>query len=258
MPGQEVTRSGLQRALLINAATKPLHIAVAAVVAIAGILLGAPWLIAVAAVAYVVLGAFMFFDGDEAERVGKELYGERRARAAPQLDVRTLAPPIAAHVSAARAEDQRIRQAVADAEGPFEDVARETDSLMVAMEGIAQRAQRVYAYLATQDQPRIERRLAELRAQGDRAPADLVTALDEQVAALGRLRVQLDRFYTAMEHMTASLGTVHAQLVSMSVAGDDAAQAQLAGEVRDLREQVNAVSEGMREAYAQAPDPPAA
>jgi hypothetical protein len=254
MPSKEVTRTDLRRALVLNAAARPLNVAVGAAVAVAGILLSQPWLLGVAAVVYVLLSVLTFFDGDEAEKVGRRLYGSDARRVeAKRLDLKKLAVPIAGQVNAARAEEQRIRAAVQDADLPFTEVSTETDSLMSAMEKIAVRAQRVYAYLESQDTPRIQHRLAELQAQGGNP--ELISALSDQLAVQERLRDQLNRFYGAMEHLTTSLGTIHGQLVAMSVAGEDAAQAQLAGEVRHLREQVNAVSEGMREVYAQAEEP---
>jgi phosphatidylglycerophosphate synthase len=68
-----VTRSELQRSLVVNALTKPLNVLVPAAVVVAGIVLGALWLVAVAVVVYAVLAALTFFDGREAERVGKRV-----------------------------------------------------------------------------------------------------------------------------------------------------------------------------------------
>ncbi len=59
-------RSDLRRALVVNALTKPLNIAVPAAVVVAAILVGTGWLFVVAAVVYLVLFAMTFFDSDEA------------------------------------------------------------------------------------------------------------------------------------------------------------------------------------------------
>jgi len=255
--GKEATRSELQRSLLVNAMTKPLNVLVPAAVVVAGIALGAYWLIAVAVVVYAVLAALTFFDGGEAERVGKRVYGTASKQVPPpkQADLSRLAPPIAQQLGAARAEEARIRTAVSDADLPFQDVTTETDALVQAMESIAIRAERVYDYLASHDPRPVQARLSQLESAG--SEGDLAKALREQLAAYEKLSTQLQRFYEEMEHITASLSTVGAQVVSMSAASDGkSGQRELASQVRDLRDQVNALSDGMREAYAAHPDTP--
>lgn len=53
-----------------------------------------------------------------------------------------------------------------------------------------------------------------------------------------------------MEHLIASLGVVHAQLVRITVAGEAEAQDEIAGQVRDLRDRVGGVAEAMGRAVA--------
>jgi chromosome segregation ATPase len=252
-----VTRSQLQRSLLANALTKPLNVLVPAGLVVAGIVFGALWLVGIAVVVYAVLGALTFFDEGEAERVGKRVYGEsaKAVKPAKQAELSKLAPPIAQQLGAARAEEARIRTAVTDADLPFDEVTSETDALVRAMESIAIRAQRVYDYLSSHDPRPVQARLAQIEGAG--AETELAKALREQLAAYEKLSAQLKRFYDEMEHMTASLSTVCAQVVSMSAAGEgETGQRELAGQVRDLRDQVDALSDGMREAYSAQPDTP--
>ncbi|MFL5836686.1 MAG: hypothetical protein ACJ76K_08910 [Solirubrobacteraceae bacterium] len=257
MAEKPVTRSQLQRSLVANALTKPLNVLVPAALVVAGIVLGALWLVGVAVVVYAVLGALTFFDESEAERVGTRIYGTAAKGVAPpkQADLSKLAPPIAQQLGAARAEEARIHTAVTDADLPFEEVTSETDALVRAMESIAIRAQRVYDYLAAHDPRPVQARLRQIEGAG--AETELAKALREQLAAYDKLSAQLRRFYDEMEHITASLSTVCAQVVSMSAAGEgETGQRELAGQVRDLRDQVDALSDGMREAYAAQPDTP--
>lgn len=257
MAEKPVTRSQLQRSLVANALTKPLNVLVPAALVVAGIVLGALWLVGVAVVVYAVLGALTFFDESEAERVGTRIYGTAAKGVAPpkQADLSKLAPPIAQQLGAARAEEARIHTAVTDADLPFEEVTSETDALVRAMESIAIRAQRVYDYLAAHDPRPVQARLTQIEGAG--AETELAKALREQLAAYDKLSAQLRRFYDEMEHITASLSTVCAQVVSMSAAGEgETGQRELAGQVRDLRDQVDALSDGMREAYAAQPDTP--
>jgi hypothetical protein len=244
------TRARLQRAMVANAATKPVNVLVPPGMAVVAIGIGASWLIVFAVVVYALLVATVFFDEKEAARVADRFYG-RTSKPLPRR--RPLAAPIARHVDAAEAEQRRIEQAIASSDLPFSDLTGEVRRLIEAMRGTADRAQVVYEYLAQQDPQRVMARIAEL----ERAPArdetgsQTLEALREQSAAYHDLYGQLNRYYAEMEHTVASLGAVHAQIVRASIAGEHEKQRELAGQVRGLREEVDVLSDGMREAYAQ-------
>ena len=243
MTDKPVTRSELQRKLIANALSKPVNVAVPAVVVVGAIVVGAPWLLAIAAVAYVALASITFLDEREAERVGDEAYGRARPSAQPRLETRRLAPEIRAEVETARAEQQRIGETIANADLPFDEVGGEVERLVVAMEATARRAQLVRDYLDTQDVPGIEARLAQ-------AGGDTAAALRDQLTVLGSLGTQLRRFHDEMEQVNAALGAMHARLVGAAVASQESADAELAGDVRDLRQRVETLTDGIAEAYA--------
>jgi archaellum component FlaC len=254
---QLVTRTDLRRGLVVNALTKPINVVVPAAVAVAALLTGVTWLIAVAVVVYAVLAVLTFFDEGEAEKVGQRLYGERGGGSKQKrLDVRTLAGPIGQQVQAARDCETRIQDTIAHSDMSFAEVDGEVDSLVRAVELIAQRAQRIYDYLATQDLNAIDGRLAQLQGSADPSAQAIVKALTDQRNALTDLQGQLTSFYSRIEQLVASLGTVNSQLVRMSVASEEEDQTELAEQVRGLREQVDALSAGMKEAYGRAPDTP--
>src|SRR5512133_950018 len=151
-----VTRKDLQRELTINAATKPLNVVVPAAVAIAAFALGTYWLLALAVVIYIALAVVTFFDADEAKKVADKAYGRdpdslRRAEQTRALKVGGYAPEIAAQLQRALDQEREIRKVIADANLPFEQVSSEVDSLVRAVEKIADRAQKVRSFLDTQD-----------------------------------------------------------------------------------------------------------
>jgi hypothetical protein len=87
---------------------------------------------------------------------------------------------------------------------------------------------------------------------------DTIRARERAAAALeDRLRVgealegELERFEAEMEHLIASLGVVHGQVVRISVTDDAREQENVAGQVRALRERVGVLADGMREAVAE-------
>ena len=243
MTDRPVTRSDLQRKLVVNALSKPVNVAVPAVVVVAALLAGVPWLLPVAVIAYVALAVMTFLDEREAERVGDEAYGRVRGSQQPRLETKRLSPEIRAEVEAARAEQARITETIANADLPFDEVGGEVERLVVAMEATARRAQLVRDYLDTQDILGIEDRLA-------RASADTAAALRDQLAVLTSLGDQLRRFHDEMEQVNAALGAMHARLVGAAVASQGSADAELAGDVRDLRQRVDTLTEGIAEAYA--------
>jgi hypothetical protein len=256
MAREPVTREGLARALLVNAATKPLNVAVpAAVLAAAFILHAAVLLVPVALVVYAGMVAVTFFDAREAERVGQRAYALARGRP-KALDTRRLSPAIVQPLEEARAEQRLIEQAIAQAKLPFADVSTEIESLLRELEKVAGRAQVVLDYLDSIDEGDLRARLRDLgeRRSDDpqvaEARAQAAAAIEDQLRVHEQLGRQLERFGAQMEHLVASLGAIRGQIVRMSVTEEASVQDDVARDVRRLREEVGAVAEGMSEAYS--------
>jgi hypothetical protein len=253
------TRAELNRLLIGNALTKPVpNVVLPAAVALGGIVLGIGAIaIVIAVVAWLALSATTYFDADEAERVAGELRDRRRRafdKANPRVLPSALAPPIAQRLQAVIDEQARIGQAIERADLPFEEVSGEVDVFVRAAEKTASRAQLLYEYLADHDQRAVEQRLRDLHAADDPSKRALREAVEAQVGALRRGADQLERFYTEMERIGVELGNVRAELLAVSAASESAGQSRLAADVRDLREQMGAVSAGMSEALSDAPD----
>jgi hypothetical protein len=254
MPERElVTRDSLRRELAVNAATKPLPIVAAAAVAVAAFLLGVPWLLPIALGIYVALAATTFLDPEEADRVGRETYARAREVWAPKPPAAALAEPIAALVERARAEERKITGAIDESELPLVEVSVEVKALTGDLERSARRAQRLWEYRQGESAVDVRRRLEALRVQGGGSQETVAARRRAEAALEDRLRVgaaldaELERFLAEMEHLVATLGVVHGQVVRMSVS-DDGREEQLAGELRDLRGRVAALADGMRDA----------
>ena len=253
------TRAELNRLLVANALTKPMpNVILPAVVAAGGLVLGIGGLaLVIAVVAWLALSAITYFDGDEAERVSDELRAKRRRafeKANPRVLPSALAPPIAQRLQTVISEQDRITQAIDRAELPFDEVSGEVDVFVRAAEKTASRAQLLYEYLSDHDQRAVEQRLRDLHEADDPSKRALRDAVEAQVDALRRGADQLERFYTEMERIGVELGNVRAELLAVSAASESAGQQRLAADVRDLREQMGAVSAGMSEALSEAPE----
>jgi hypothetical protein len=249
-----VTREHLGRALAVNALTKPVNVAVPAAVVVAGAVLGTVWLMVVAVACYAALAAITFFDDREAERVGQRLYSARADDAPlPRIDPATLAAPIRQRVEAALSAQASIDEALTASDASLDNVASEVDELVSGMNTIAARADRVHDYLERCDPGALRRRIATLRSVQAPDDTQLQTqaALEGQLETVERLRRHLDRFLAEMDHVVASLEAMHAEVVSISAVGEEARQVALASQVRELRDEVGAVSEGVHEAYAE-------
>ena len=255
MADELVTRDTLRNALMLNAARKPLAIGVGIAVIVAGLALGTAWLVPVALVLYLGLAASTFFDGNEAQRVGQRVYA--RARSA-SFAVRALPAGLSADLTEllerAHLEERRILETIASSELPFEDISLEVDGLAREMEQIAKRAQTVTAFLTAHDPAELRLKLAGLeaaRAGGDdaagQARSRAAGAIRDQLRVGEALASELDRFRAELEHLIASLGVVHGQLVRISVSHDPKLEEDVAREVRDLRTRVGALADGLRE-----------
>lgn len=253
------TRAELNRLLVGNALTKPMpNIVVPAAIAAGGLVLGLSAVaIVIAVVCWLALAAITYLDGDEAERVAAEERATRKRafdKTHPRVLPGALAPPIASRLQAVIVEQGRIGQAIERAELPFDEVAGEVDVFVRAAEKTAGRAQLLYEYLADHDVRAVEARLASLQGAEDPSKRALREAVEAQAVALRRGAQQLDRFDTEMERIAVELGNVRAELLSVSAASEAAGQQRLAADVRDLREQMSAVSAGMSEALSEAPE----
>lgn len=258
------TRAELNRLLIGNALTKTWpNVILPAGLAVAGLLIGLDIvvLLPVAILAWFALSAVTYFDADEAEEVAARDRERRRgAVGGPRTDPRSLAPPVASHLQQVLNQEAHIRGAIERAELPFSEVSEEVDTFVRAAERTASRAQLLYEYLAEQDPRQVEARMIQIRNDPDPSKKALSDALFTQVQAMQRAERELESFYTEMERIAVELGNIRGQLLSVSAASEGATQRQLASDVRDLREQMGAVAEGMNEALAEtsaAPDPAA-
>ena len=243
-------RAALTRALVANAATKPVNVLVPAAIAVVAAFGGITLLWPIAVIVYLALVAATFFDADEAEAVGK-----RRRGAAPQLaerktDPSQMAPPIAERLQQALDEEQQIRQTIEGADVDLDEVSSEVDELVANLEKSAQRAQLVYGYLAEQDSRTLARRAQELERAQDPDSQKAAAAVRDQMKLAEDLEATLKRFYAQMDHAITSLQTIRGELVRISVAGEAQQGDETLERVRDLRKEVGAMADGMREAYA--------
>jgi hypothetical protein len=247
------SRGEFTKALVLNALLDPFNVALLAVMLVGGIALGTlATLGPVAGLVYLAAVVRTFFDEQAADKVLEREKAKRKQALESgkrKVDPRALAPPIARLLHEARVREQRVADAIAASELPYEEVAAEVDAFLAAMDSTALRAQGLYAALSDTPPAEVEKRLAAVRRGGLAETRDLEAALDAQLTTLRRMERQLQRFFTEMERLLVELDTVRGQVVSMSVSAGATGQEQLAADVRGLRERMGAVSEGMAEAY---------
>jgi hypothetical protein len=250
VPDKPYSREEYAGALLVNALAKPFNVALAVATIGAASFLGPSFVLAlvVGLVIYAVAAARTFFDEDEAQAVLARERGERRplSSARARIDAHALAPDVRHHLLAARRIEVKIRDAIGRAELPYTEVSAEVDAVVSLMDQSAQRAQLLYEALDESPPARVEARLAELRGSGK---AELIDALSHQLAVQRKMESQLARFYDEMERMVVELDTIRGSLVSVSASTDAGNQQRIASDVRSLRDELDALSSGMSEAF---------
>ena len=169
-------RGRFNRALVANALLDPFNVVLLAVVLIAGILIGHFALtLPVAAALYLAGAVRTYFDEDVANKVLERERAEHRKQLAAGRVIRNPAafgPPIRQLIEQAHTREARIRDAIARAELPYDEVADEIDRFVAAMEATATRAQLLWEALSDTPPERVEDRIAQLR--GDPAQGELV------------------------------------------------------------------------------------
>lgn len=259
MPSKRPSSRGeYHRALIANALLDPFNLVLLAVVLGVGVVVGALGVLGpVAAALYLAGAARTYFDSGVADRVlerERARHGGGKALPAadsPRLDERALTPGIARLVRTARERETRIREALhGNDDVPGEEVVTEVDGFVAALEDTARRAQSLADALRDTPPQKVAARLAQVR--DDPAKGELADALATQLETLERMDAQLRRFGDEMERILVELDTIRGHIVSVSATTGAAAGRELAGEVRALREQMGAVSEGMAAAYEEA------
>lgn len=245
-------------ALAANAAAKPFNLALVVATIGAALLAGGsfPLALIVGLVIYAIAAVRTFFDEDEAARVLARERGERKqalGKGRARVDPATLAPEIRRQLLAARATEQRIRDAIQRAELPYAEVSTEVDALVTLMEQSAGRAQLLYEALAENPPNVVRKRLVQLEGSGK---TELIDALEQQHSVQRRMQAQLERFYDEMERMVVELETIRGSLVSVSASTDAGNQQRIAGDVRALRDELGALASGMSEAFGETSDAP--
>ena len=251
------TRGQYNRALIVNALTAPFNVLLLAGLLIAGIALGAfGFLLPVAIVLYLAAAVRTYFDEDAQQAVlGRER--EKRDRrvdsGTPEEDLTEFSPRIADLMARALEKDARIRAAIDRAELPYREVSEEVDRFLTTMWQTARRAELLSEGLRDTPPETVARRLEGVKATGDATKADLIEALSQQLAVQRKMETQLARFYDQMEQMLVELDTVRGHLITVSASTEADSQERLADDVRELRQEMGAVAEGMAAAYADQP-----
>lgn len=248
-----VTRRDLARELVVNAASRPLNVAVPMGVIAASFVLTL-WLVPLAALTYAGLVLATFLDGDVAESVGRDAYARRR-RVRPDAGFTALTESAAASLSLAYETERQIQNAIIESHVPLPEVEAEVNGLLEELENLARHVDGLATYLADDDEAALRVRLKrlEMRRSGDpqldRANAEVAAALQQQLDARTQLARRLSQFESQMEHIAATLGLVHAQIMRMSAAEEASAQAHVAEEIRRLRREIDATAAAVDEAY---------
>ena len=247
------TRADYRRALVLNAMTDSLSVAAAAVILIAGILFGALALaVPLAIVVYAGGAARAFFDDETAARVLERERANRHGAleagdAAP--DTSGLTGEIRVPLERAHAIRRRIHEAIERADMPYDEVSAEVDQLVATMEKTAKRAQLLHEGLDDAPPADIEDRLERLRARNHPSQRELMAALEYQLTVQRRMEQQLERFHDQMDRMLVELDTVRGNLISASASEEAYQQKRVAAGIRELRDEMGLVAEGVAAAY---------
>jgi serine/threonine protein kinase len=253
-PQKPYSHSEYNRALVRNALTDRFNLVVLGGMLTAGLVLGVfLLLLPVALVIYGLAAARTYFDHDVQDRVLESERSKHRSRPGSGRAIRdpaVFSPRIADLMTRALKKEAQIRTAIDGADLPYSEVNDEVDRFVAIMWQTAGRAELLREGLADAPPAVVAARLEQLRRGGDPAKAELVEALTQQLAVQRKMEAQLLRFYDRMEKLLVELDTVRGHLLTVSASTEADNQERLAEDVRDLRQEMGAVAEGIAAAYA--------
>ena len=254
-PARPDARRSQRRALLRNALRDPFNVAVLVAMLGAGLLLHAHVaVVPLALVVYAAAATRTYLDGDVRQRVLERERAKRRKRldrAERELEPSSFSPRIAELLTRASERETRVRDAIDRAELPYTEATNEVDRLLATMRQTAARGELLHQCLQDDPPEAIARRLEELSAERDPGRSELIGALKQQLTVQRRMETQLRRFYDQMEQLLIELDAVRSHLITASASDDADNQVGIAAEVRDLRQDMGEVADGMAAAYDQ-------
>jgi hypothetical protein len=225
-----------------HAATRPLNLAVLAILAVASLLV-AYWIAILIVPVYGLLVAATVNDPKTAERLAagreqKQLTGGRR------LDGVT--GDLRLRVATALGEEGRIQKELAALPAAGDDLSTQVRCLADDLVEVARRASAVDLYLGSID-------LADVRRRHDAASGPAREALAEQLAVCDVLVAKRAELDEEIAHVEAALGAMRARLVQSRLAA--VAPTGMEGDVTALRQRMGILAASLAEAYGGA-DPP--
>ncbi|HEX4759970.1 MAG TPA: serine/threonine-protein kinase [Thermoleophilaceae bacterium] len=247
------SRRAYNRALVQNALTDRFNLLILGGMLAVGLLFGVILLVLpVALVVYGLAAGRSYFDEDAQEKVlqhertkRRQLFGSGKAIRDPSV----FSSRIADLMGRALQKDAQIRAAIDGADLPYREVSDEVDRFLATMWQTAGRAELLREGLTDTPPEAVAARLEQVQRAGDPEKADLVEALTHQLEVQRKMETQLRRFYDRMERLLVELDTVRGHLLTVSASTEADSQERLADDVRDLRQEMGAVAEGMAAAY---------
>ena len=253
-PSRPSSRGGHRRALVRNALIDPFNLAIFACMLVAGLALGVlPLVLPIAVAVYGLAAARTYFDADAQSKVleaERSKHRELLKSGRPIQDASHFSPRIADLMGRALEKDAQIRAAIARSDLPYDEMSDEADRFLATMWQTAGRAELLREGLQDAPPEAVESRLAQVKAAGDPEEDELVDALTRQLDVQRKMETQVRRFYAQMEKLLVELDTVRGHLLTASGPAEADDEERLAEEVRDLREEMGAVGEGMAAVYA--------
>jgi hypothetical protein len=255
---QPYTRADYRRALIANAMADSLSVVAAAVILVAGLLFDALALaLPLALLVYAGGVARAFFDDETAQKVLERERAKRRRRIdrhGATMSVGELSPGIRPLIVRAYETRDRIHEAIERADLPYTGVADEVDELVRTMERTAKRAQLLEEGLRAAPPSEVEHRLDDVRRRAHPDQQELLAALEYQYSVQRKMERQLERFRDQMDRMLVELDSVRGNLISASASEEAYQQERVAAGIRELRDEMGVVADGVAAAYADQED----
>jgi hypothetical protein len=220
-----------------HAATRPLNLAVLALLMVGALLIG-PWVALAIVPVYGLLVAATIKDPKTAEKLAA---GREQKQLTGGRPMQGITGDLRRRVATALGEERRIQAELAALPAAGDDLGTQVRCLADDLVEIARRASVVDLYLGSIDLDDVRRRHAEA------APGPTRDALAEQIAACDVLIARRAELDAEIAHVEAALPAMRARLVQSRLAA--VAPTGLAGDVTALRQRMGILAASLTEAY---------
>lgn len=244
---QDNRRKELTKALVVNAATKPVNLLLPSTSVALGIFIGAPIIVMLVLGLILWAGAslFTFFDAEEAEDLGQAL----KAKPPIALSEKNMLfhPLVKKQYALIKNEFDKLQNTISQSDHLLEGLEEEAQGLLEMAFLASKRANVLYQLVEDSNLVQIQRRMETLQKEASLGEnsKQLLEALQSQETNLTKANMQIKEFQLQMERLAVEIASIRSSVATSTSVDDTILDERLSDETKIIRQRVNLLTNNL-------------